>query len=238
MQNFAGIVRRCMADYNMIDEGDAVAVGVSGGKDSVALLSALAELRRYYPRHFELTAITLSMGFPGMDFSPIAELCRELQVPYIIKETQIAQIIFEARQESNPCALCSKMRRGALNDAIRELGITKLALGHHMDDAIETFLMSLLFEGRITCFQPVTYMSRSGVTQIRPLLYCGEGEVRSYVRNTGLPLVETTCPMDKSSSREDIKQLIAALKKDFPDIRTKLFGAIQRYPLEGWEKSR
>ncbi|MGM9522691.1 MAG: tRNA 2-thiocytidine biosynthesis TtcA family protein [Oscillospiraceae bacterium] len=236
MQSFTGTVRRCIADYDMIKEGDHVAVGVSGGKDSLALLCALAELRLYYPKKFELYALTLSMGFPGMDFTPVKELCRRLDVPYIIKQTQIAPVVFEARQEKNPCALCSKMRRGALNDTINELGIKKLALGHHLDDAIETFLMSLLYEGRITCFQPVTYMSRADIAQIRPLVYCREQEVINYVNRLSLPVVKSTCPMDKESSREDIKQLIDQLSGQFPDLKSKLFGAIKRYPLRGWEK--
>ena len=149
MSDITGTVRRCIQDYDMIKEGDKIAVGVSGGKDSVALLTALARLQSYYPKRFELTAITLSMGLPGMDFTPIKTLCQELDVPYVVKETQIAQIIFEARQEKNPCALCSKMRRGALNDTIKEMGISILALGHHMDDAVETLVMNLLYEGRI-----------------------------------------------------------------------------------------
>lgn len=235
MQNFTGTVRRCVEDYTMINEGDTVAVGVSGGKDSVALLASLAELRAYFPKKYNLTAITVDMGFDGMDFTPIADLCDRLEVPYVIKRTQIAPIIFEHRKEKNPCALCSKMRRGALNDAITEMGITKLALGHHMDDAVETLLMSLFYEGRIACFQPVTYMSRSGVTQIRPLVYCREMDVTGYVRAKGLPIVKSTCPMDGASKRQEVKELIRTLSKDFPDIKTKVFGAMQRLPLDNWE---
>ena len=234
MSDFTGLVRRCIQDYDMISSGDRIAVGVSGGKDSLALLSALAKLREYYPKPFELTAITLSMGLEGMDFAPVAELCRKLDVPYIVKETQIAQIIFEARREKNPCALCSKMRRGALNDAIVSMGINKLALGHHMDDAVETLLMNLLYEGRLGCFEPVTYMSRSGVTQIRPMLYCREADVTGFARRHQLPVVESTCPMDKASRREDTKKLVAQLTSQFPDIRTKIFGAMKRLPLPGW----
>ena len=236
MSDFTGLVRRCIQDYQMISEGDSIAVGVSGGKDSLALLTALAALRGYYPKRFQLTAITLSMGLPDMDFSPVAQYCAQLNVPYIIKETQIAQIVFEARKEHNPCALCSKMRRGALNNTISELGITKLALGHHLDDAVETLLMNLLYVGRLGCFEPVTYMSRSGVTQIRPMLYCSEGDVRAFARRNDLPVVESTCPMDKQSSREDTKELISELSKKYPDIKSKIFGAIQRLPLPGWEK--
>ena len=238
MSDITGTVRRCIQDYDMIKEGDKIAVGVSGGKDSVALLTALARLQSYYPKRFELTAITLSMGLPGMDFTPIKTLCQELDVPYVVKETQIAQIIFEARQEKNPCALCSKMRRGALNDTIKEMGISILALGHHMDDAVETLVMNLLYEGRIGCFEPVTYMSRSGVTQIRPMLYCREMDVTGFVRREKLPIVESTCPMDKNSRREDTKKLLSQLTHQFPDLRTKLFGAMQRLPLKGWERPK
>ena len=238
MSDITGTVRRCIQDYDMIKEGDKIAVGVSGGKDSVALLTALARLQSYYPKRFELTAITLSMGLPGMDFTPIKTLCQELDVPYVVKETQIAQIIFEARQEKNPCALCSKMRRGALNDTIKEMGISILALGHHMDDAVETLVMNLLYEGRIGCFEPVTYMSRSGVTQIRPMLYCREMDVTGFARREKLPIVESTCPMDKNSRREDTKKLLSQLTHQFPDLRTKLFGAMQRLPLKGWERPK
>lgn len=238
MSDITGTVRRCIQDYDMIKEGDKIAVGVSGGKDSIALLTALARLQSYYPKRFELTAITLSMGLPGMDFTPIKTLCQELDVPYVVKETQIAQIIFEARQEKNPCALCSKMRRGALNDTIKEMGISILALGHHMDDAVETLVMNLLYEGRIGCFEPVTYMSRSGVTQIRPMLYCREMDVTGFVRREKLPIVESTCPMDKNSRREDTKKLLSQLTHQFPDLRTKLFGAMQRLPLKGWERPK
>ena len=235
MQNFVGTLRRCVEDYAMIEAGDAVAVGVSGGKDSVALLSALAELREYFPKSFTLHAITIDMGFPNMDFAPISELCESLRVPYTIKKTEIAPIIFDHRQEKNPCALCSKMRRGALNDAITSMGITKLALGHHMDDAVETLLMSLFYEGRIASFQPVTYMSRSGVTQIRPMVYCREKDVVGYVRAKNLPTVQSTCPVDGASKRQEIKELIRDLSATFPDIKTKVFGAMQRLPLDNWE---
>jgi tRNA(Ile)-lysidine synthase TilS/MesJ len=235
MNKFTGLVRRCVEDYRMIEEGDTIAVGVSGGKDSVSLLCALANLREYYPKRFELHAVTLSMGYEEMDFEPIAELCRSLGVPYTLQETQLGKLIFEERKEKNPCALCAKMRRGALNDICLELGIKKIALAHHYDDAVETFLMSLVFEGRIGCFQPVTYMSRTGVTQIRPLLYVGEGTVRSLIARHKLPVVENVCPMNGKSKREEVKTLLKTLGSQYPDLKTKIFGAMQRFPLEGWE---
>ena len=173
MQKLMGLVRRCVDDYHMIEAGDKIAVGVSGGKDSLVVLVLVAGLREYFDKPYELEAITIDMGL-GMDYSGVQALCDRLEVPYTIVETQIAPIIFDHRKEKNPCSMCAKMRRGALNDAIRQRGINKLALGHHFDDAVETFMLSLLFEGRISCFRPVTYLDRSGVTQIRPLIYAGE----------------------------------------------------------------
>lgn len=170
MQKLLGLVRRCADDYHMIEEGDRIAVGVSGGKDSLTLLVLLAGLREFYPKHFELEAVTIDMGLGGMDFSGVAELCRKLAVPYTLKTTQIGPVIFDYRKEANPCSLCAKMRRGALNEILLARGINKVALGHHYDDAVETFLMSLLFEGRLSCFEPVTYLDRTGITQIRPML--------------------------------------------------------------------
>jgi tRNA 2-thiocytidine biosynthesis protein TtcA len=235
MNRLTGLVRRCVEDYKMIQAGETIAVGVSGGKDSVSLLCALANLRRYYPERFELHAVTLSMGFEGMDFTPVAELCKTLEVPYTLQESQLGKLIFEDRKEKNPCALCAKMRRGALGDLISGLGIKKIALAHHYDDAVETFLLSLFFEGRVSCFQPVTELSRTGVTQIRPLLYVGEGSIISLMNRYSLPVVENVCPMNGRSKREEIKTLIKTLSAQYPDLKSKIFGAMQRYPLEGWE---
>ncbi len=235
MTNITGTVRRCVTDYDMIKSGETIAVGISGGKDSLALLCALAELREYYPIRFDIQAVTVSMGFQGMDFTPVRLLCDRLSVPYSIIETDIAGVVFDARHEKNPCSLCAKMRRGALNDFITERGIKKVALGHHMDDAVETFMLSLLYEGRLHTFEPVTYMSRSGVTQIRPLLYCRERDVIGYIRSLGVEVVTSTCPMDKTSRRESVKQLLRELGKEYPDVKSKIFGAIRRLPLEGWE---
>lgn len=238
MNNFTSFVRRCVDDYGMISDDDAVAVGLSGGKDSLALLCALDHLRGYYPKKFRLEAVTIDLGFEGMDFSEVSELCRRLRVPYTIVKTDIREIIFDLRDESNPCSLCSKMRRGALNDAIRARGINKLALGHHFDDAIETFFMSLLYEGHISSFKPVTWMSRAEVWQIRPLLYVGEERISSLVAKYKLPVVESLCPLDKTSKRQEIKALVKSLSADYPDLKSKVFGAMQRLPLDGWEKDR
>ena len=219
----------------MIGDGETIAVGVSGGKDSLALLCALANLRGYYTKRFELHAVTLDMGLDGMDFSLVGKLCEKLDVPFTLRRKEIARVIFQDRREKNPCALCAKMRRGALNDLITELGIKKLALAHSYDDAVETFLLSLLYEGRVSCFRPVTYMSRSDTTQIRPMLYAGEDTVISLVQKHKLPVVQNPCPMNGVSKREEIKTLIKTLGMTYPGLKAKLFGAMQRLPLEGWE---
>ncbi|MCD8255220.1 MAG: tRNA 2-thiocytidine biosynthesis TtcA family protein [Oscillospiraceae bacterium] len=234
LNDFTGIVRKGVDEYNMIADGDRVAVGISGGKDSLMLLCALNALRRYYPRRFELEAITIELGFEGMDFTPVARLCEEMQVPYTRIKTDIKEIVFDVRREDNPCSLCAKMRRGALNDALRERGCNRLALGHHFDDAVETFMLSLLFEGRISCFKPVTWMSRAGVWQIRPMIYAGEKRIASLAQKLNLPIVENPCPEDKTSKRHEVKQMLAAMSQDYPDLRSKIFGAMQRLPLDGW----
>ena len=218
----------------MIAPGDRVAVGVSGGKDSLLLLYAMALYRRFCPHPFELIAVTLTMGMEPFDLSGVRALCERLEVPYTVRETQIGKVIFEERKEKNPCSLCAKLRRGSLNTALTDLGIRKIALGHHYDDAIETLLMNLLFEGRIGCFQPVTYLDRTGITQIRPLLYCREEEIRRVARRLELPVVENPCPANGHSRRQEVKELIAGLEGRYPDIKQKLFGSLQRYPLYGW----
>lgn len=234
MQHILGQVRRCVEDYHMIEAGDKVAVGVSGGKDSLLTLTALARLRDFYPISFQLEAITLETGTPGMSFDAVAELCRELEVPYTRIHVPVYQIVFEERKEKNPCSLCAKLRRGSLNTALTERGIHKIALGHHYDDAIETLLMNLLFEGRIGCFQPVTYLDRTGITQIRPLLYCREDDIRRTVERLRLPVVHNPCPANGSTRRQEVKDLIHQLEGRYPDIKQKLFGSLQRYPLYGW----
>ena len=233
MQKMMGLMRRCIDDYHMIAEGDRIAVGVSGGKDSLTLLAVLATLREYYPKHFELEAVTVDMGL-GMDFSPVAAYCEKLGVPYFCKHTEIGPIIFDYRKEKNPCSMCAKMRRGAINDVLLERGFNKVALGHHFDDAVETFLMSLVYEGRISCFEPVTYLSRTGITQIRPMLYIGEQAVEHFAARMELPVVHNVCPADKHTKRQEVKELIAGLQKQYPDLKTKLFGAMQRLPLPQW----
>ena len=234
MQKLLGQLRRCIDDYHMIEAGDRIAVGASGGKDSLTLLVLLAELRKYYPKPFVLEALSIDMGLGGMDFAPVAQLCERLGVPYFCKQTQIGPIIFEYRKEKNPCSMCAKMRRGALNALITERGLNKVALGHHFDDAAETFLMSLLYEGRIGCFEPVTYLSRSGVTQLRPMLYIGEKAITQFAQRMALPVVHNFCPADKHTKRQEVKELLAQLQTQYPDVKTKIFGAMQRLPLPQW----
>ena len=234
MQKLMGLMRRCIEDYHMIEAGDRIAVGVSGGKDSLTLLRLLAAIREYYPKPFTLEAFTINLGLPDMDYGPVADFCRSLEVPYTEIPTQNGPIIFDHRKEKNPCSMCAKMRRGALNDLMREQGYNKIALGHHYDDAVETFLMSLLYEGRISCFEPVTYLSRTGITQIRPMLYVGEQAVTRFAAREQLPVVHNTCPADKHTKRQEVKELIAALQAQYPDLKTKIFGAMQRLPLPQW----
>ena len=234
LNRFTSLVRKAVDEYRMIDDGDAVAVGVSGGKDSLLLLCAMQHLQRFYPKRFSLRAITVELGFEGMDFTPVQALCDSLSIPYTRLKTDIKEVVFDVRKEDNPCSLCAKMRRGALNDAIRARGISKLALGHHFDDAVETFLLSLLFEGRISCFRPVTYLDRSGVTQIRPLIYAGEQKIANLAAALNLPVVENPCPQDKGSKRYEVKQLLKTMSAEYPDMKSKIFGAMQRLPLDGW----
>ncbi len=234
MQKLIGLVRRCVEDYHMIETGDRIGVGVSGGKDSLALLAFLAELRNYNSNPFTIEAITIDMGL-GMDYSGIRKLCDELDVPYTVIETEIAPIIFDYRKEKNPCSMCSKMRRGALNQALLDRGLNKLALGHHYDDAVETFMMSLIFEGRISCFQPVTDLDRTGIIQIRPMLYIHEQSIDNFTVRHKLPVIENRCPVDKQTKREEIKKLVYDLSATYPDLKERIFGAMQRLPLPEWE---
>lgn len=229
-------VRRGVDDYSMIEDGDKIAVGVSAGKDSLTLLCAMASLRRFYPKKFELCAITIDMGFEGTDFSPIKELCEKLDVEYHIVPTQISKVIFDVRQEKNPCSLCAKMRRGALYGYAREIGFNKVALGHHFDDVVETFMLNLFFEGRLGCFQPVTYLSNTEITLIRPMIYMPEKDVRYFASKAELPVVKSSCPADGNTEREEMKQLLASLERSNKGLRYRIFGAIQRGEIDGFKQ--
>ena len=228
--------RRAIEDYDMIQPGDRVAVGVSAGKDSLTLLCALAELRRFYPVPFELCAITVDMGFAeGMDLDPIRALCAALNVPYTVVPTEIARIVFDVRREPNPCSLCAKMRRGALHNAARELGCNVVALGHHFDDAVETFMLNLFYEGRIGCFSPVTYLSRKQIRLIRPMLYLPEKDIRYFAQKAALPVVKSPCPADGNTEREAMKQMLAKLDREHKGLRYRIFGALQRGEIDGFK---
>ena len=239
MEKLLSLVRRCVEDYDMIQAGDRVAVGVSGGKDSLVTLAALSKLSQFYPKPFTVEAVTLDMGpvegGQAMDFGTVAEYCRGLGVPFTLIPSEISHIIFDLRKEKNPCSMCAKMRRGALHNALVEKGMSKIALGHHFDDAVETLFLSLFYEGRISCFQPVTQLTRTGITQIRPLLYCGEGMVRGVARRLELPVVHNPCPADGFTKRQEVKELIAELERRYPGLKERVFGSMQRLPLPQWE---
>ena len=235
LQQLYSVVRKAIDDYHMIEENDKIAIGISGGKDSLAMLYALSGLRRFYPKKFEILALSIDMGLEGMDFSPVAEYCRKLDVEYKIVKTEISKIIFEVRKEPNPCSLCAKMRRGALNTAAVEEGCNKVALGHHFDDVVETFMLNLFFEGRIGTFSPVTYLSRMSSTVIRPLVYMPEKDVRYFASKTELPVVTSTCPADGNTERENMKQLLASIERENKGLRYRIFGAIQRGEIGGFK---
>lgn len=234
MRKILSAMRRAIQDYNMISPGDKIAVGVSGGKDSLALLSALAAFRRFSKAPFEVVALTIDMGFPNTDFSEVEKLCRELSVEYHIKKTDIADIVFNVKKENRPCSLCAKMRRGALCDFATDLGCNKVALGHNNEDVIETFFLSLFFEGRLSCFSPVSYLSRTDVYVIRPLIYASESDIRGYARRAALPIVKSTCPMDGNSKRQDMKEFINEKWQEDRFFKTKMMHAIQT-GLENWK---
>ena len=235
IKRILSFTRRAIDDYQMIAPGDKIAVGVSAGKDSLTLLCALSELRRFYPVPFELCAITVDMGFDGADFTKIADFCKELDVPFHLVKTEISKIVFDIRKEKNPCSLCAKLRRGALHSAAKELGCNTVALGHHFDDTVETFMMNLFFEGRIGCFSPVTYLSRKEIKLIRPMLYMPEKDVRYFAAKANLPVIKSPCPADGNTEREEMKKLLADLDRKYDGLRYRLFGAIQRGEVDGFK---
>lgn len=238
LQRVLSEVRKAVDDYHMIVEGDKIAVGISGGKDSLTLLYALSSLRRFYPHPFELVAVTVDLGFANLDLSEIKKLCEKLEVPYTVVKTQIGQIVFEQRQENNPCALCAKMRKGALNEAMKQLGCNKIAYAHHMDDVVETMMLSLLYEGRFHTFSPVTYLDDTGLTVIRPLIYMKEADVIGFVRKYEVPVVKSPCPADGHTKREYVKQLLKQLNTENPGVKQRMFTAIQNGcdNLKEWNK--
>ena len=234
IKRMLSFVRRAVDDYSMIEEGDVIAVGVSGGKDSMALLKTLAEMRRFYPKKYEVKAITVNMGFEGADFSPIEEYCKSINVEYKVANTEIAKIIFDVRKEPNPCSLCSKLRRGSLHVAAQELGCNKVALGHHFDDVVETFMMNLFFEGRLGCFSPVTYLSNRQITLIRPMIYATEKDVVYFARRQAVPIVKNPCPEDHNTERENMKNLLASIEKNNNGLKHRIFKAICKGEIDGF----
>lgn len=238
LQRLMGYARRAIEDYDMIQENDKIAIGVSGGKDSLTLLYVLSGLRRYYPRKFDLEAITINMGYKEADYSGVARLCKELDVPYTVVETDIAEILFDLRKESNPCSLCAKLRKGAFNRKARELGCNKKAYAHHFDDVIETMLLSLIYEGRFYCFSPVIYLNKADITLIRPLIYIREIDIIGFRKAYQLPVVENPCPVDGYTKREYVKQLIKNLEKENPGLRERLFTAIRESSIPGWKVNK
>ena len=234
LQQVLSQVRRAADDYEMIQDGDKIAVGISGGKDSLTLLYALSTLRRFYPHPFELHAVTVDLGFENLNLGKIEALCKELDVPYTIVPTQIASIVFDQRKEKNPCALCAKMRKGALNEAIRGAGCNKIAYAHHKDDVVETLMLSLIYEGRFHTFAPVTFLDRMNLTVIRPLVYMKEADVIGFVHKHDVPVVKSPCPADGHTRREYVKQLLRQLNLENPGVKNRMFTAILNAELSDW----
>ena len=239
LQQLMSYARRAIDDYEMISEGDHIAVGISGGKDSLTLLYALHGLQRFYPKYFELEAITVDLGHKGFDVTPVQNLCKEMDIPYTVVKTDIAQIIFDERKESNPCSLCAKMRKGALNEAIKKTGCNKVAYAHHKDDIVETMLLSLIYEGRFHSFSPKTYLDRMDLTVIRPLMYVKEADIKGFKNNYDLPVIKSPCPADGDTKREYAKNLLQQLNQENPGVKEQMFSAIVNGNIQGWtEKSR
>ena len=237
LQKLFSLTRQAIDDYQMIEEGDRIAIGISGGKDSLTLLYAMQGLQKFYPKRFELEAVTVDLGYPGFDLEPIRQLCQKLQVPYNVIPTQIGKIVFEERQESNPCALCAKLRKGAFNDRIKELGCNKVAYAHHKDDMVETMLLSLMYEGRFHSFLPKTYLDRMDLTVIRPLIYVSESEVIGFRNKYHLPVAKSPCPTDGYTKRQYVKDLLRKLNQENPGEKDRMFSAIVNGHLEYWPES-
>ena len=234
LQRLLSFTRKAVDDYDMIQEGDHIAVGISGGKDSLTLLYALSGLKRFYPKHFELSAITVDLGFKNLDLSQIEALCAELGVPYKVIKSDIYEILFNIRKESNPCSLCAKIRKGALNDAVKEMGCNKVAYAHHKDDIIETMILSLIFEGRFYSFSPKSYLDRTGLTVIRPMMYVSEADVIGFRNKYQLPVVKAKCPVDGYTKRQYAKELLTKLENEHHGVKDRMFHAILTGNISGW----
>lgn len=236
LQQIMSLTRRALDDYEMIKEGDKIAIGISGGKDSLALLYAMHGLMRFYPKKFEIYAVTVDLGFLDQDTASIQKICEELGVPYKVVKTDIGQIVFDERKESSPCSLCSKMRKGALNNAMKELGCNKIAYAHHKDDVIITMMMSMIFEGRFHTFSPVTYLERADMTLIRPFIYMDESDIIAFVSKENINVLKSPCPADGNTKREYCKQMLHNLMKENPGVKERLFTAIIRNEKDGWKE--
>lgn len=234
LQRLLSLIRQAVDQYEMIEEGDHIAIGISGGKDSLTLLWGLAHLQKFYPKHFSLSAITVDMGIDTMNLEPIKALCQEIQVPYEIVPTEIGKILFDIRKETNPCSLCVKLRKGALNQKALEMGCNKIAYAHHKDDLIETAMMSLLYEGRFYAFSPVTHLDRTDLTVIRPLMFVSEADVKGFRNKYQLPVCKNPCPMDGHTRREYVKNLIHTLNMENPGVKDRLFRAVIEGHIDGW----
>lgn len=236
MQRILSYLRKTIETYHLIEEGDKIAVGLSGGKDSFALLMSLKALQRFYPVHFELLAISIDPGFEFFNQEFLKNKCEEIGVPLVIEQSHIKEIVFDVRQEKNPCSLCANLRRGILNSiAIRE-GCNKIALGHNQDDALETFLLNFLYAGNLSTFAPISYMDRSKMTLIRPLIDTPEKEIRKFIKRNQVEVMPKVCPMDGISKREDMKNMILEWEKKIPTIRANMVGAIKRAHINGWKE--
>lgn len=236
LQKVIGKMRKAIEDYNMIEDGDKIAVGLSGGKDSITLLNALNNLKRYYNKHFDIVAITIHPGSDNFKTDNLKKMCDDMGIEYIVYMSNIFEVVFNIRKEKSPCSLCANMRRGMLNSIAIENGCNKIALGHHMDDVIETAVMNLFLNGNFNTFAPVTYLSRSDVKTIRPLIYVSEKELRATARENNYPVVDKSCPKDGFTKREFIKNLLKDTQQDIHDIKKNIFGAIKRSNIKGWSK--
>lgn len=226
-------VKRTIYDFKMIEKDDRVAVGLSGGKDSAALLYIINIFKRHSPVDFDLQAIYVHLGF-DVDLEPLRSLAENLKVPLHVEETQIAKIVFERRQEKNPCALCANMRHGALHQAALRLGCNKVALGHHLDDAIQTFMLNLIYTGQMDTFKPVTYLDRAGLYQVRPLVQLPESTLKALARRENLPVVKNPCPVSDQTKRTEMQELSDELAQRYPDLREKWRAALMSSPF--WDK--
>lgn len=234
LQQVLSLVRQAIDDYSMIEENDSIAIGISGGKDSLTLLYAMANLRHFYPIPFTLKAVTIDVGFNNMNFDKVIELCKELDIEYHIEKTQIKEIVFDTRNESNPCSLCSKMRKGALNEVLKKIGCNKVAYAHHKDDVVETMLLSMLYEGRFHTFSPVTYLGKADISIIRPMIYMNESDVKGFINKYDVPVVKSSCPADGHTKREYAHNLLMEINRENKGSKNRMFTAIKESNIPGW----